>query len=318
MPSFLAVAILCLCASVHSRSTLAPSLLDVETVAKINAADAGWSAGVNEYFARMPLTQAQRLMGFKKANPRPVLERVSTVAANIPTTFDSRQAWPNCTTIGTVQNQARCGSCWAFGAVEAISDRFCITNKVNKQLSFQDMVTCDNSDDGCEGGDAMSAWSYARKRGLVSAACSPYTVPTCPPAQQPCLDFVPTPKCEQSCESNYTTPWSQDIHKLNRVYSVDSSVAAIQTEIMTNGPVEGCFEVYQDFLSYKTGVYRHTTGSALGGHCVKILGWGVENSLPYWLVANSWTDTWGDQGYFKILSGKDMCGIEDDVVGGTF
>lgn len=57
---------------------------------------------------------------------------------------------------------------------------------------------------------------------------------------------------------------------------------------MTNGPVEGAFSVYADFLSYKTGVYQHTTGDFLGGHAIKILGWGTENGTPYWLVANSW------------------------------
>jgi len=46
---------------------------------------------------------------------------------------------------------------------------------------------------------------------------------------------------------------------------------------MTNGPVEAAFNVYEDFLTYKTGVYKHTTGSLLGGHAVKCLGWGVEN-----------------------------------------
>jgi len=46
---------------------------------------------------------------------------------------------------------------------------------------------------------------------------------------------------------------------------------------MTNGPVEGSFTVYEDFLSYKSGVYVHTTGSEEGGHAIKILGWGNEN-----------------------------------------
>jgi cathepsin B len=35
---------------------------------------------------------------------------------------------------------------------------------------------------------------------------------------------------------------------------------------MTNGPVEAAFTVYADFLTYKTGVYKHTSGSVLGGH----------------------------------------------------
>ncbi len=64
-------------------------------------------------------------------------------------------------------------------------------------------------------------------------------------------------------------------------------------EILTNGPIEVSFTVYEDFLTYKTGVYRHTTGSSLGGHAVKMIGWGQEAGIPYWLVANSWNTDWG-------------------------
>lgn len=45
-----------------------------------------------------------------------------------------------------------------------------------------------------------------------------------------------------------------------------------------------------------SGVYQHVTGSELGGHAVKVLGWGEENGTPYWLVANSWNSDWGDNG----------------------
>lgn len=44
------------------------------------------------------------------------------------------------------------------------------------------------------------------------------------------------------------------------------------------------------------GVYKHLTGAAVGGHAIKILGWGEENSTPYWLAANSWNTDWGDNG----------------------
>jgi len=70
------------------------------------------------------------------------------------------------------------------------------------------------------------------------------------------------------------------------------------------------------FLSYKSGVYQYVTGSYLGGHAVKILGWGIEQNLPYWLVANSWNPDWGDKGFFKILMGQDECGIEDSISAG--
>jgi len=86
---------------------------------------------------------------------------------------------------------------------------------------------------------------------------------------------------------------------------------------MNNGPVEIAFDVYEDFLTYKSGVYIHTDGSMLGGHAVKMLGWGTENGVDYWLLANSWNEDWGDNGFFKIRRGTDECGVESDVVAGT-
>ncbi|XP_016121449.1 cathepsin B-like, partial [Sinocyclocheilus grahami] len=85
-------------------------------------------------------------------------------------------------------------------------------------------------------------------------------------------------------------------------------------ELFKNGPVEAAFTVYEDFLHYKSGVYQHVSGSVLGGHAIKILGWGEENSVPYWLAANSWNTDWGDNGFFKILRGEDHCGIESEIV----
>jgi len=79
---------------------------------------------------------------------------------------------------------------------------------------------------------------------------------------------------------------------------------------MKHGPLSVAFTVYADFLSYKSGVYKHTSGSALGGHAVKLVGWGVENGVKYWRIANSWNENWGDKGYFKIIRGVNECGIE--------
>ena len=79
---------------------------------------------------------------------------------------------------------------------------------------------------------------------------------------------------------------------------------SIQQEIVTKGPVEAGFTVYEDFVHYKSGVYSHQTGKELGGHAIKIVGYGVEGGDDYWLVQNSWTTTWGDKGYFKIVDRK--------------
>ena len=64
-----------------------------------------------------------------------------------------------------------------------------------------------------------------------------------------------------------------------------------------------CCFVCASQQTYKSGVYQHKTGQFLGGHAVKIIGWGVLSGTKYWLVANSWNPTWGDHGFFKILRG---------------
>lgn len=67
---------------------------------------------------------------------------------------------------------------------------------------------------------------------------------------------------------------------------------------------------------YFAGVYQHVTGAFLGGHAIRIFGWGEEKGNPFWLVANSWNSDWGDNGTFKILRGSDQCGIENSIVAG--
>jgi len=286
---------------------------NLEIVKEVNSKSSSWVAGINENFRNFSKEDIKKLLGFKRSENRaPLPKLVQKTKISLPTNFDSSKQWPACKTIGTIYDQARCGSCWAFGAVESISDRFCIhKTNVSLLLSFQDMTSC-GPDDGCEGGDDFDAYQYAQNSGLVTAACYPYSIPTCPPSQEPCLNFVATPPCQQTCQDS--EQWSASKHFLSSSYSLDAD--QMQQELYTNGPIEACFSVYEDFLSYKSGVYQYTSGDFLGGHCIKIIGWGVENGLPYWLINNSWTTYWGDKGQVKILRGQDECGIEDDVVAG--
>jgi len=69
--------------------------------------------------------------------------------------------------------------------------------------------------------------------------------------------------------------------------------------------------VYQDFMNYKSGVYKYTSGGLLGGHAVKMVGWGSENGVDYWICANSWSTKWGEQGFFRIKTGE--CNIDQAV-----
>ncbi|CAG9313982.1 unnamed protein product [Blepharisma stoltei] len=71
----------------------------------------------------------------------------------------------------------------------------------------------------------------------------------------------------------------------------------MQAAILAGGPIEVTFQVYQDFMTYSGGIYKHTTGNFLGNHCVKVVGWGTQNGTNYWVVANSWKLPW----YSRIL-----------------
>jgi len=285
--------------------------LDFSIIEKVNGdSKSTWEAGVNANFEGASVEYVKALLGWKPAGIRHHLTSFSS-PVDVPAAFNSTTNWPACTSIGAIQNQGECGSCWAFGCVEAVTDRFCIASNgsVNiAQLSEQQMTSC-GPGAGCQGGDAGAAWDYVKRHGLVSAANYPYSQATCAPADQPCEPdtFKPTLECKTPSESIKH-------YKMRTVYGVRGE--DMQQEMMTNGPFEVCFTVYADFIHYKSGVYQHTSGDALGGHCVKAVGWGTENGQDYWLINNSWTTTWGMNGQFKILRGVDECGIESDVVGG--
>jgi cathepsin B len=286
---------------------------------------ATWVAGKNERFAGFSLADFRRMMGarFEDMSAVPKMEKfdAATLAA-VPASYDPRESRKACT--GPVLDQGFCGSCWAFGATEAISDRLCMSKGDGAsyvQLAPLDLTACDSGlfkmESGCQGGQLSGAWSYAKKTGLVEESCYPYLkseggpVPTCEPTEQPCLPeskFIKTPKCAVSDTCTK--------HKLSTTYSVE--VSQLKAELVNKGPVESAFTVYDDFPNYKSGVYKRTSRSQLGGHAIKIIGYGTEDGQDYWLVQNSWTTTWGDGGYFKIAAGTDECGIESQLIAGTF
>uniref|UniRef100_A0A453HB92 Peptidase C1A papain C-terminal domain-containing protein n=1 Tax=Aegilops tauschii subsp. strangulata TaxID=200361 RepID=A0A453HB92_AEGTS len=285
-----------------------------------NHPNAGWTAGHNPYLANYTIEQFKHMLGVKPTPPglrAGVRTKTHLRSEQLPKVFDARSKWSGCSTIGKILDQGHCGSCWAFGAVECLQDRFCIHHNMNITLSANDLVACCGfmCGDGCDGGYPISAWQYFVQNGVVTDECDPYfdqvgcKHPGCEPA-------YPTPVCEKKCKVQNQV-WEEKKRFSINAYQVNSDPHDIMAEVYKNGPVEVAFTVYEDFAHYKSGVYKHITGGVMGGHAVKLIGWGTSDAgEDYWLLANQWNRGWGDDGYFKIIRGKNECGIEEDVTAG--
>jgi Cysteine protease len=283
--------------------------VSTKMIREINQHQTLWRASHN-HITRMPKSQARRLLGvdFEKIPKNTWDRKVYTAAeiANAPDQFDSRTNWPSCGSMQDIRDQRQCGSCWAFGAVEAQSDRICVSSGQTVRLSAEDTLSCSGSCGSCEGGYPSCAWSYWVSTGVVTEECYPYSAG---------VDPSVTPACAYQCTGNPSIDWNSDKHKGAKSYTV-SGEDNMMTEVSTNGPFEVAFQVYADFMSYSGGVYSHQYGGYEGGHAVKLLGYGIDNGVNYWLCANSWNTDWGEKGFFRIRRGTNECGIESQAWGG--
>ena len=268
-------------------------------VSCVNFSMGTWTATTNNVFSQYTEEQLKGLMGtIIEPLTASGLDFEDYVGA-VPTNFDARTQWP--TLVHPIRDQAQCGSCWAFGASEAFSDRVAIATNgaVNLVLSPEQLVSCDTNNYGCSGGYLNYAWNFIVKNGLVSDACLPYSAGS-----------GNAPACQKTCSDG--SAWVA--YKATNVKALSASAAKL--EISTNGPIETAFSVYQDFISYAGGVYQWDGKSSyLGGHAIKVVGWGTENNVDYWIAANSWGTSWGESGFFRIKAGQ--CGFDSNFIAGT-
>ena len=223
-----------------------------------------------------------------------------------PTDYDLREAYPQCGSIREIRNKSL-ETC-SIPSAGVMSDRICIISKgeLQTRVSSAYLALCSNYD--CI--IPSFAFKFWVDNGIPSGG-SYGDINTCIPY------FYPPDKevCPKSCQEGYPKTLEEDKSFGESYYSVKGE-ENIMKEIYENGSVVGQFSVYEDFLSYYSGIYQHIHGSYLGSHYVRIIGWGIDNGIKYWLVANSWGESWGDKGFFKIRRGTNECGIESSTVTG--
>jgi len=179
-----------------------------------------------------------------------------------------------------VKNQGSCGSCWAFAVTAAAESQVMIaTSGLPINLAEQILVSCPGGGGTCSGGSPSTASSYIRDVGLPLESCFIYTA------------------TNNTC-SNACLNWQDDTYRIIGWHSARTAVDDIKNALYAYGPVIATMYVYNDFFSYRSGVYSYTTGSYVGAHAVLAVGY--DDTLQAFIVKNSWGSGWGEAGYFMI------------------
>lgn len=279
----------------------------IARVEELNAASEEGGAVHSAMTKFADLTPGEFSDTYLKYKPDPSIDRdaipvFDTPAGDVPTSKDWRKASPPVMT--PVKNQEQCGSCWAFSTAEEIESMWALAGNKLVALSPQQIVSCDKTDDGCNGGDTISAYAYVEKAGGLDTQQSyPYRSGG---GNSGRCKFNSSAVGATMTGYKYATKPSQ------------KDETAMKTVVGTTGPLSICVDA-SSWQTYSSGIIKNNCGQQLD-HCVQIGGYhcgGSEvagaGSSCYWLVRNSWGEDWGYSGYLRIEMGKNLCGIADEA-----
>lgn len=197
--------------------------------------------------------------------------------------------WRDKGAVNKPKNQQQCGSCWSFATVANIEGNNYVTNGELVSLSEQELVDCDTMDNGCNGGLPSNAYKdlIGENMGLELESEYPYTA-----ADGTC-------HAKKSLEKVYLSSW----------LPISSSEDSMAQAVMKYGPLAiginaGPMQLYMGGIANP----MFCDPSALD-HGVAIVGFGEEGGKQFWVIRNSWGESWGESGYYRIIRGKGKCGL---------
>ncbi|XP_050727206.1 procathepsin L-like isoform X2 [Eriocheir sinensis] len=208
----------------------------------------------------------------------------------LPDTVD----WRDKGAVTPVKDQKACGSCWAFSATGSLEGQHFLSTGKLVSLSEQNLVDCSDKygNFGCGGGLMDNAFRYIKdNNGIDTEESYPYEAKNGP--------------CRFNSDNVGATLSSYvDIQH--------GSEDDLQKAVAEKGPVSVAIDASTStFHFYSRGIYYdEKCSSSFLDHGVLAVGYGTDDSSDYWLVKNSWNETWGDSGYIKMSRNRNNnCGI---------
>jgi C1A family cysteine protease len=201
--------------------------------------------------------------------------------------------WRDHGAVTPVKDQGQCGSCWSFSATGAMEGAWALSSDTMVSLSEQQLVDCSSKygNMGCNGGLMDAAFEYVIDNGLSTEEEYPYTATS------------------GTCSSTDTT----DSVTFTSFVDVPGSDESQLKAAVALGPVSVAIEADQvGFQFYSSGVFSGSCGTNLD-HGVLVVGYGTDSGQDYWIIKNSWAETWGDEGYIYLARNVDSvdgeCGV---------
>jgi len=194
--------------------------------------------------------------------------------------------------VTAIKNQQQCGSCWAFSTTGSVEGAWAIAKGQLVSLSEQQLVDCSGPEgnQGCNGGLMDDAFKFIiANKGICTEASYPYT--------------AVTGTCQTTCTPVVTISSYADIPASNETALYNA---------VGQQPVSIAIEADQSgFQFYSGGVFDDPTCGTALDHGVLAVGYDHDatTNLDFWFVKNSWGNTWGEQGYIRMVRGKNECGL---------